>query len=159
MRQHNNEVRKMLKDDKAYDSYAKHFASVWKDRGNPTQGMIRGMIHHTILWQGDPIKVVKSFGKPNCTLCVRERIEIIKHARKNPTKLINSCSEIHGACRHKPKFHRYKGKEQISADEGPEPEKVINTVNNCNNNWGASRTGSVRRQSTDGMPTCSFITV
>jgi hypothetical protein len=34
-------------------------------------------------------------------------MEIIKISKATPDILINSCSEIHGACRHKPRFHRY----------------------------------------------------
>jgi hypothetical protein len=40
-------------------------------------------------------------------MCNRERMEIVKLSRSIPNQLINSCSKIHGACRHKPRFHRY----------------------------------------------------
>jgi hypothetical protein len=54
---------------------------------------------------------VKTFGKATCALCNRERMEIIKISWSTPDILINSCLEIHGACRHKPRFHRYHKQE------------------------------------------------
>ena len=59
-----------------------------------------------ILWQGKPISCMKSFGKNTCSLCMRERCCILDACNENQKKLINSKSEIFGACRHKTKFHR-----------------------------------------------------
>ena len=39
--------------------------------------------------------------------------------------LINSSNEIYGACRHKPKFHRFFKLNNLSADEGVNPEKSL----------------------------------
>ena len=39
--------------------------------------------------------------------------------------LINSSNEIYGACRHKPKFHRFIKLNNLSADEGVNPEKSL----------------------------------
>ena len=38
---------------------------------------------------------------------MKERLEILKFSSKNPTLLINNSSEFYGACRYKPRFHRY----------------------------------------------------
>ncbi|CAB9506324.1 unknown protein [Seminavis robusta] len=56
-------------------------------------------IEISILWQGNPISTVKTFGTRHCSLCNRERLEILKRSRESPEKLINSCNEIYGACR------------------------------------------------------------
>ena len=76
----------------------------------------------SILWQGKPISNMKTFGKLNCTLCMSERMELIKARNldkmmKN-NKMINSSTEIYGASRHKPKFHRFKCSQTSSTDEG-----------------------------------------
>jgi hypothetical protein len=42
------------------------------------------MIKCEILWKGNPISVVKTFGKATCVLCNRERLEIIKISRSTP---------------------------------------------------------------------------
>jgi hypothetical protein len=81
------------------------------------------MIKCEILWKGDPISVVKTFEKATCALCNRERLEIIKISRSTPDILSNSCSEIHGACQHKPRFHRSHEQETPSADDRKKREK------------------------------------
>jgi hypothetical protein len=79
--------------------------------------MQRNLIKCEILWQGNPISVVKTFGKSTCALCNRERMEVIKLSQLIPDKLINSFSKIHGAYRHKARFHRYHEQDALSADE------------------------------------------
>ena len=38
---------------------------------------------------------------------MQEKMQIINHSKKDPTKTINSCNEIYGACPHETHFHRY----------------------------------------------------
>ena len=38
---------------------------------------------------------------------MKERLKILEISKENPNLIINSNSEFYGACRHKPKFHRY----------------------------------------------------
>ena len=88
-----------------------------------------------VIWQGNPINASKTFGTRGCILCTREKIAIIKAGRKEPEKLINSCSEIYGACRHKPKFHRYKEEgKTISTDDPEKGERVSYTGNRPDEN-------------------------
>jgi len=82
-----------------------------------------------ILWQGDAISCMKSFGTLKCSLCMRERLEILKKSQKEQDKLINTCGEIYGACRHKTRFHRYTQNINItSTDDGDTPERVPTTI-------------------------------
>ena len=85
------------------------------------------IIHSSIyiLWQGNPISVSKSFVKFNCSLCMRERLEILKAFKYQPLRLINSSNELFGACRHRPVSHRYNSY-TTSADEGLKGLKRIN---------------------------------
>ena len=93
---------------KTSDSFAKHFAQHHKNRQTKlTIGAARKQVSVSILWQGNAISCNKSFGKLACSLCMKERILILKYSRENPNLIINSNSEFYGACRHKPKFHRY----------------------------------------------------
>jgi hypothetical protein len=126
MKGHFQDVKKLMEKGVHSDSYARHFAGIWpRGAAAPSPGMQRDLIKCDILWQGNPISVVKTFGKSTCALCNRERMEIIKLSRSIPDKLINSCSEIHGACRHKPKFHRYHEQDTPSADERKKRERVV----------------------------------
>jgi hypothetical protein len=79
--------------------------------------MQRDMIQCEILWKGNPISIVKTFGIATCALCNRERMELIEISQSTPDILINSCLEIHGACQHRPRFHRYHKQETPSADD------------------------------------------
>lgn len=76
----------------------------------------------SILWQGKPISKMKTFGRLNCVLCMKEKLEIIKanNVDKNLKlrKLVNSSNEIYGACRHWPKFHRFAISQTSSTDVG-----------------------------------------
>jgi hypothetical protein len=49
---------------------------------------------------------------------------IVKTEYKYPRGLINSHSELHGACRHIPRFHRLFMKTTPSADERKKRKKV-----------------------------------
>ena len=76
-----------------------------------------------ILWKGNPISCMRSFGQLNCSLCMKERLAILDEFRKNPTKLINSQKELYGSCRHRTRFHRYCTCE--STDDGLGLERVV----------------------------------
>jgi hypothetical protein len=81
------------------DSYARHFAGIWPGGAvAPLPGTQWDLIKCDILWQGNFISVLKKVGKSTCALCNRERMEIIKLSQSTPDILINSFSEIDGAC-------------------------------------------------------------
>ena len=60
-----------------------------------------------ILWKGNPLSCVKTFGTRGCKLCAKERMAILKLVRLEPDKAINKNNEVYGACRHRPRFHRF----------------------------------------------------
>ena len=51
-------------------------------------------------------------------MCMCKKLEILRHSFDPDINLINSRSEIHGLCQHKPHFHRF------SADDSVEDERV-----------------------------------
>ena len=126
MNDHFAETRNQINKGLVSDSFAKHFASHFKTVSKNSQissGDIRKITKVSILWQGNPISSMKTFGKINCNLCMMERMEILKAKKLDELngehKLINSSKELYGACRHKTKFHRYRSfKKPISTDEG-----------------------------------------
>jgi hypothetical protein len=93
-RQHLGEkVCKLVNTGKVSDSFAKHFAIHQKQRTTKlTMGEACAKVKASILWQGNPISCNKSFGKLNCSLCMKERVLILKHSRENPNVIINSNS-------------------------------------------------------------------
>ena len=123
MQQHFNDVKKLHTKGEKSDSYAKHFAEQLQNFDKITPTLQRNSITCSVIWKGNPISAVKSFGTANCSLCNKERLEILKQSRRDPLILINSCNEIYGACRHKPRFHRYC-KAEPSTDESIDDERV-----------------------------------
>jgi hypothetical protein len=86
-----------------------------------------------IIWQGNAISCMKSFGKLNCSLCLHVRIKILRTICEEEWKIINNCNEINGACQHKTRFHRflkeYTNVKNTSTDESNKPEKVYKYIN------------------------------
>ena len=107
------------------DSFAAHFASLVPKgtEGKDVKNYVKVKVD--IIWQGDPISCVKTFGSRGCKLCAKERYEILKLTRNNPRMAINKCNEVHGACRHKPRFHRFDQSQiATSTDESTKDERV-----------------------------------
>ena len=60
-----------------------------------------------VLKQLNPIGAMKTFMKPNCNLCMQERLTILKNIRDKRVTVMNKNSDIYGACRHKTTFHQF----------------------------------------------------
>ena len=103
------------------DSFARHFGAVLKKKQiegeKVTRKDVRKIVRIETLWKGNPISCMKSFGKMTCSLCMKERLYILRAMRKEPGKLINSSNEIYGACRHLTRFHRYTNNYLTSTDD------------------------------------------
>ena len=132
MNQHFSETRSLVSKNLTSDTFAKHFATHFTKGEKIATKDVRDKVSMDILWKGNPITCVKSFGKINCSLCMKERLLILKALgdKMDKKRLINSNNELYGACRHKPKFHRYTTYNS-SADEGqfsPERDTVSTVV-------------------------------
>ena len=121
MDQHFSDTARLVNCGEKSDSFADHFAKHFKD-GKMKRKHGREMVEMEILWQGEIIGCMKSFKQLNFWLCMQERLEILKMAKKEPKKLINSRSEIYGGCQHNTKFHRYH-MNGFGTDDGLSPEK------------------------------------
>ena len=124
MQQHNYEARRLYRFGTAADSYAHHMAKQVPQNTKATDLPNFICPQVSILWQGNPLSVVKTFGSRDCKLCMKERFEILRAKKKDPNKLINRCNEIYGACRHKPRFHRFEQKTFPGTDESNKDERV-----------------------------------
>ena len=124
--QHLGYVKRLVCKGKKSDSHAEHFAEHFKQlKAKCTIARVREMTEKEIIWQGDPIACVKSFGTKSCVLCMQERCAILKASNTCPDSLINSRNEIFGGCRHIPRFHRFllnAGPNEASTDDGQGPE-------------------------------------
>ena len=107
MAAHYSDVRRLVLTGKKSDSFASHFSSFFDTESKPTPSLLREKIDFSILWQGNPLSVQKSFGTRTCRLCLKESTYILKKLHTNPNKLINHNSEIYTSCHHKTRFHRF----------------------------------------------------
>ncbi len=73
--QHLNDVKKLITKGIKSDSFTSHFANHCKKETKPTNDELRRMMKVKIIWQGNAISCMKSFGKLNCSLCMSERID------------------------------------------------------------------------------------
>ena len=127
MGEHYNDVKKAVELGEDSGSFAAHFKKHFVGKAKVRAPEVRALCATKILWKANPIPCVKPFKKMSCALCMRERAEIIKRALKNDKKTINSNSELYGACKHNPKFHRFTTKtvtQGRSTDDGLGPERV-----------------------------------
>ena len=126
MEAHMGDMCKLTNKNQHFDSFAQNFASVCQasDGIKLTRKDVRRYMLVETIWEGNPISVMKTFGKPLCILCMKEKINILQAIRMNPKMTINTCNKLYGACRHNTKFHRYTNY-KICADEGQfRPKKV-----------------------------------
>ena len=123
MQQHVQDVRKLVISEKNSDSFAAHFANQVPQ--NTEKKAINGYVDFRVelIWKGDPLTCVKTFGTRRCKLCAKERLEIIKMCKFKPNEIINKCNEVYGACRHKPKFHRFDQHPTAGTDESKKGRK------------------------------------
>ena len=112
MLKHNCEAIAQLKEGSRSDSFAKHYSKQMtnfkKFENTAIHKLLRNSYTSKVLWQGNSISTVKTFGTSHCVLCNQERLHIFYRFKKDPGKLINFCNQIFGACKHKTRFHRYK---------------------------------------------------
>ena len=123
---HYANLLQLVKKNQSSDTFAKHFAfiTIANDR-KPTQELLRTRINFSILWQGNPVSVQKTFGTKNCLLCttMKERTTILN---EKTHLLINNNSEIFGSCRHKPRLHRFPP--QVPALMSPIMDERVPTI-------------------------------
>jgi hypothetical protein len=104
MGQHLNDIKKLVTKGIKSDSFASHFANHCKKEAKPTSDELYKMMKVKIIWQGNAISCMKSFGNLICSLCMHKRIEILHMICQEEWKIINHCNEIYGACQHKQSF-------------------------------------------------------
>ena len=128
MSRHCGNVQNILKTGKDSSTLAKYSSqhSHWPNlppNVAPKPYQIQKKINFEILYQGSPMAVVCYFGSVNCCICMQEKLEILCHSFDPEINVINSRSEIHGSCQHKPHFHRF------STDEAKRAKKLM--CSNC----------------------------
>ena len=102
---HFSNLQRLLKNGKKSDSFAAHFVQHFKTTTSLTdvpKYMTFKVVRHT-----DLIGAMKTFTKPNCNICMQERLTVIKKLRDKCVTVMNKNSEIYEDFRHKTTFRRF----------------------------------------------------
>ena len=102
---HFSDLQCLLKNGQKSDSFAAHFVQHFNNNTSRTD--LRKYMTFKLVQQLNPIGAMKIFTKPNCNLCMDERIMILKKLRDKRIKIMSKISEIYGACRQKTTFHQF----------------------------------------------------
>ena len=100
---HFSDLLHLLKNRKKTDSFAAHFKQHFNSTTSRTD-LLKYMAFKVVK-QLNPIGAMKTFTKPNCNLCMEERLTVLKNLHDKRVKTMNKNSDIYGACRHKTTFH------------------------------------------------------
>ena len=95
----------LLKNGQKSDSFAAHFEQHFNSTTPRTDP--RKYMTFKVVKQLNQIGAMKTFTKPNCKLCMEERLTILKKLREKRVTSMNNNSEIYGSCRHKTTFPRF----------------------------------------------------
>ena len=102
---HFSDILRLLKNGQKSDSFSAHFERHFNN--TTTRTYIRKYMTFKVVNQLNPIGKMKTFTKPNCNLCIQERLTILKNLRDKRVTVTNNILEIYGGCRHKTTFHRF----------------------------------------------------
>jgi hypothetical protein len=86
------DVKNLFISDKSSDSFASHFASLIPEGTVKKNVKDFVKIKVDILWQGDPLSCLPTFGTRTCKLCAKEWYAIIKLTCMTPHLAINKCT-------------------------------------------------------------------
>ena len=76
----------LVKANRKSDFFAEHFAKFIPKETERKEITNLVKMEVGILWKGNPLSCVKTFGTKNCKLCMQEKIEILKQVHKDPSK-------------------------------------------------------------------------
>ena len=96
---------RLLKNGQKSYSFAAHFKQHFNTIMSRTD--LRKYMAFRVVNQLKPIGTMKTFTIPNCNLCMKKRLLILKNLRDKRVTVMNKNSEIYEACRHKTTFRRF----------------------------------------------------
>ena len=102
---HFSYIQRLLNNAQKPDSFAAHFSQHFNATTSRTN--IRKYMPFKVVNQLNPIGAMKKSTRPNCNLCMEERLRILKNIREKCVTIMNMNSETYGACRQKTTFHRF----------------------------------------------------
>ena len=96
---HLSDILRLLKNGKKSDSFAAHLKQPFNTTTSITD--LHKYMTFKVVKQLNTIGTMKTFTKPNCNVCIQERLTILKKIRDKRVTVMNKKLEIYGACWHK----------------------------------------------------------
>ena len=102
---HFSNLQRLLKNRQKSDSFAAHFVQHFNTTTSRTD--LRKYMPFKVVQKLNPIGSKTTFTKPNCNICMQERLTILKNPGDKRVAVMNRNLEIYGACWHKTTLHRF----------------------------------------------------
>ena len=102
---HLSDILRLLKNGQKSDSFAAHFEQHLNSTKSHTY--LHDYMTFKVVKQINPIGAMKTFTKPNCNLCMEERLTILRNIYDKRVTIMNKKLEIYGACQHKTTFCQF----------------------------------------------------
>ena len=91
-----SDLQPLLKNGQKSESFAAHFVQHFNTTTSCTD--LHKYMTFKVVKKLSSIGAMKKFTKPNCNLCMQERLTILKKLRDKRVTVMNKNSEIYGAC-------------------------------------------------------------
>ena len=109
--QHYCSVKTMLETGESSTRFSSHFAKCYQEEYGPDArydvNKMRNLCIHEIIYEGNAISVVKTYGTQKCRVCAEEKFAIWEENCRNFCFILNKRKEIYGACAHNVHFHHF----------------------------------------------------
>ena len=99
---HFSDLLCLFKNRQKSDSFAAHFEHHFNTTTSITY--LRNYMTFKVVKQLNLFGAMKTFTKPNCNICMQERLTILKKIRDKRVIVMNKNLKIYGACWHKTTF-------------------------------------------------------
>ena len=100
---HFSDLQRLLKNEKNSDSFAAHLIQHFNTTTSCTD--LRKYMTFKVVKHLNLIGAMKTFIKPNCNLCMQERITIQNNLHDKRFTVMNNNHQTYGACQNKTTFH------------------------------------------------------
>ena len=100
---HFSDLLHLLKNGQIPDSFSAHFEQHFKSTTSHTY--LQKCMPLNSVKKLIPIGAIKKYTKPNCKICMEERLTILKKVRDKHVTVMNKNSEMYGDFWHKTTFH------------------------------------------------------
>ena len=102
---HFSNILRLLKNRQKSESFTAHFEQHFNSTTSRTD--LHNYMAFKVEKHPNLSGTMETLTKPNCNLCMEERLMILKNLHDKRVTVMNNNSEIYGACQHETTFHQF----------------------------------------------------